>query len=79
MGESTHEKGEGVPVARWHVSLSLRMVFVSRLLTLRSRMVAIACLVLTAFHPAFFFEPFSAFRHAQRKSSQREASPPLSD
>jgi len=30
-------------------------------------MVAIAALVLTVFHPAFFFAPFAAFRQGQRK------------
>jgi hypothetical protein len=30
-------------------------------------MLAIACVVLTAFHPAFFFPPFAAFR--QRKAT----------
>jgi hypothetical protein len=30
-------------------------------------MVAIAALVLTVFHPAFFFAPFAAFREGRRK------------
>jgi hypothetical protein len=42
-------------------------------------MIAIACLVLTVFHPAFFFAPFAAFRHRQRKSSQDDATPQMSE
>ncbi|KAH8699452.1 parasitic phase-specific protein PSP-1 [Phaeosphaeriaceae sp. PMI808] len=36
-------------------------------LLLDGMMLAIACVVLTAFHPAYFFPPFAAFRH--RKSA----------
>jgi len=35
-------------------------------LLLDGMMVAIACIVLTAFHPAFFFPPFAAFRRKQK-------------
>ncbi|KAF1967794.1 RTA1-domain-containing protein, partial [Bimuria novae-zelandiae CBS 107.79] len=47
-------------------------------LLLDGMMVAIACLALTIFHPAFFFAPFSNFRRGGRKSSQNDASPQLS-
>ena len=42
-------------------------------------MVAIACVVLTVFHPAFFFAPFAAFRRGERKSSQHDVTPQLSE
>jgi hypothetical protein len=42
-------------------------------------MIGIACVVLTVFHPAFFFAPFTAFRHGARKSSQRDDTPQFSE
>ncbi|KAL5440957.1 hypothetical protein PMIN07_006835 [Paraphaeosphaeria minitans] len=48
-------------------------------LLLDGMMVAIACLALTVFHPAFFFAPFSAFRDGQRKSSQHDVTPQMSE
>jgi hypothetical protein len=42
-------------------------------------MVAIAAFVLTAFHPAFFFAPFAAFRQGRRKPTNVVSDTEVSD
>ncbi|KAF2731130.1 RTA1-domain-containing protein [Polyplosphaeria fusca] len=48
-------------------------------LLLDGMMVAIACVALTAVHPAFFFEPFTKFRKSTHKASDENSTPTISD
>jgi hypothetical protein len=62
MGQCAYEERTGVLAARWNVSTTLQTYLLMMITDKSCRMLAIACVLLTVIHPAYFFPPFAAFR-----------------